>query len=87
MKTVAMKRSFITFLAGCSLSSVLYAQETKKDSIPSGQENKGETNSRNVMLNAASANGPREISIGLPVEMSMYSKTAFRPFTIPIPIM
>lgn len=61
-----MKRSFITFLAGCSLSSVLYAQETKKDSIPSGQENKGETNSRNVMLNAASANGPREISIGLP---------------------
>lgn len=87
MKTVAMKRSFITFLAGCSLSSVLYAQEAQKDSIPSGQENKGETNSRNVMLNAASANGPaRSLSV-CPVAMSMYLKTVFRSFIIPIPIM
>ena len=30
------------------------------------------------MLNAASANGPREISIGLPAAMSMYSKTFAR---------
>ena len=61
-----MKRYFIASLAGCFLTSALYAQEAVKDTIPSGSEKKGETNSRNVMLNAASANGPREISIGLP---------------------
>ena len=37
--------------------------------------NSKEEGNRNVMLNAASANGPREISIGLPAAMSMYSKT------------
>lgn len=38
-------------------------QEEKKDTVTTS--NKEEQN-RNVMLNAASANGPREISIGLP---------------------
>lgn len=66
MKIVAMKRYFIALIAGCSLTSALYAQEAVKDTVASGSEKKDEANSRNVMLNAASANGPREISIGLP---------------------
>src|SRR5574344_1534296 len=41
----------------------VYAQEDEKKSAT---ENKKEEGNRNVMLNAASANGPREIQIGLP---------------------
>lgn len=67
MKTVTMKKSFILLLAGCTLSSALKAQQAVQDTteqVKAGKTN--ETTSRNVMLNAASANGPREISIGLP---------------------
>lgn len=66
MKTVAMKKSFLVVVAGCAFSSVLYAQEAVRDTVPVHTGKSNETNSRNVMLNAASANGPREISIGLP---------------------
>ena len=66
MKTVTMKRSVLTFIIGTTLASAVCAQEAAKDAIQAGKENSKETNSRNVMLNASSANGPREISIGLP---------------------
>lgn len=66
MKTVTMKRSVLTFIIGTTLVSAVCAQEAAKDTIQAGKENSKETNSRNVMLNASSANGPREISIGLP---------------------
>lgn len=67
MKTVTMKKSFLVLLAGCALSSALEAQEAVQDTTLQAKTGKtNETNSRNVMLNAASANGPREISIGLP---------------------
>ena len=69
MKTVAMitmKKSFLLLAAGCTLSAATYAQEAVKDTVQVNKEKSNETNSRNVMLNASSANGPREISIGLP---------------------
>ena len=69
MKTVAMitmKKSFLLLIAGCTLSAATYAQEAVKDTVQLNKEKSNETNSRNVMLNASSANGPREISIGLP---------------------
>lgn len=66
MKTVTMKKSLIVLIAGVSFISTLSAQEAVKDTIQANTENSKETNSRNVMLNASSANGPREISIGLP---------------------
>ena len=69
MKTVAMitmKKSFLLLIAGCTLSAATYAQEAVKDTVQVNKEKSNETNSRNVMLNASSANGPREISIGLP---------------------
>lgn len=69
MKTVAMitmKKSFLLLVAGCTLSAATYAQEAVKDTVQVNKEKSNETNSRNVMLNASSANGPREISIGLP---------------------
>ena len=69
MKTVAMiamKKSFLLMLAGCTATTVTYAQEAVKDTVQINKEKSNETNSRNVMLNASSANGPREISIGLP---------------------
>lgn len=37
--------------------------------------NSKEEGNRNVMLNAASANGPREFPSDCPAAMSMYSKT------------
>ena len=42
-----------------------YAQENNSSKGEDGSTSKEEGN-RNVMLNAASANGPREIQIGLP---------------------
>lgn len=42
-----------------------YAQENKTSESGESSNSKEEGN-RNVMLNAASANGPREIQIGLP---------------------
>lgn len=61
-----MKKYFLLLLAGLALPSVMCAQEAVKDTASVNKEKSNETNSRNVMLNAASANGPREISIGLP---------------------
>lgn len=91
MKTVAMiamKKSFLLMLAGCTATAVTYAQEAVKDTVQINKEKSNETNSRNVMLNASSANGPREISIGLPGgEMSMYWRTDFPLFILPTLIM
>ena len=87
MKTVAMitmKKSFLLLIAGCTLSAATYAQEAVKDTVQVNKEKSNETNSRNVMLNASSANGPREISIGL---MLMSSKMVCQSSTIPILIM
>ena len=45
----------------------IFAQEEKKSSEqPQTESSSKEEENRNVMLNAASANGPREIQIGLP---------------------
>lgn len=65
----------ITILT-CALAvpTLLVAQEKKDDNVTSSDKkeaaatssNNKEEGNRNVMLNAASANGPREISIGLP---------------------
>ena len=53
------KRSFLMLMALLWVCpSVMYAQDDSSS--------KKEENNRNVMLNAASANGPREIQIGLP---------------------
>lgn len=50
--------------AACALLALpACAQSEKNDTLRTSDT---EENSRNVMLNAASANGPREISIGLP---------------------
>ncbi|MGL4520757.1 MAG: TonB-dependent receptor [Phocaeicola sp.] len=64
-------KALLFFLLATAASSS-FAQKTQttllSDSIPTKKvvsESKEETG-RNVMLNAASANGPREISIGLP---------------------
>ena len=44
-----------------------FAQDEKKTSEqPQTESSSKEEGNRNVMLNAASANGPREIQIGLP---------------------
>ena len=50
---------------GCLNVFAQEAQHAQQDSIKLATASKEEGN-RNVMLNAASANGPREISIGLP---------------------
>lgn len=61
MKGKAIMMSTISLL----LATQIFAQELKSDSTHISKSSKEEGN-RNVMLNAASANGPREISIGLP---------------------
>ena len=54
----------ISVLALASMmAAVTYAQNDKSSSKSSNSKEEGD---RNVMLNAASANGPREIQIGLP---------------------
>lgn len=61
-----MKGKTIVMLAiGFVWTTQISAQEAKTDSVNVVKTSKEEGN-RNVMLNAASANGPREISIGLP---------------------
>ena len=57
------RAAFVTLLAAISNSK--FAQTPDQPASENKGNNKEEGN-RNVMLNAASANGPREISIGLP---------------------
>lgn len=52
-------------LLACLLIAGFTAAQEKKESAQTASGSKEEGN-RNVMLNASSANGPREISIGLP---------------------
>lgn len=60
-----MKGKVFAMLAiGSMLAAQVFAQESKSDSTHVTKIK--EEGNRNVMLNAASANGPREISIGLP---------------------
>lgn len=54
-------------LMSCLLPVATYAQDVKKDSTES---NSKEVKNRNVMLNASSADQPRQISIGLPSSLS-----------------
>ncbi|MGM8361946.1 TonB-dependent receptor [Flavobacterium sp. ARAG 55.4] len=72
-----MKRKLQVLIIGIScLSGSLYAQEknklTAKDSITVEEKSKKDVTTtrngdeRNVMLNAANNNGPREVNIGLP---------------------
>lgn len=62
-----LKRIVPLLLIGACVPTALSAQkEIKKDSVPSTKEVKN----RNVMLNASSDNQPREISIGLPSNLS-----------------
>ena len=63
-----MKRNYLfaTALLMAASTSVFAQEQVVKDSVPDTKEVKN----RNVMLNASSDNQPRQISIGLPSEMS-----------------
>ena len=64
-KNLLQNKSMYLFLLLFLCTANLFAQQDLiKSEIVS--KNKNEENNRNVMLNASSANGPREISIGLP---------------------
>ncbi|MBP1613819.1 MAG: hypothetical protein H6Q13_1267 [Bacteroidetes bacterium] len=58
-----IRLSVLAFLVVCA-SSALAQKVNKTDSIQGGNDKVEK--SRNVMLNAASANGPRDVNIGLP---------------------
>ena len=60
------KYLFVTALMMASSATMFAQEQAQKDSIPNTKEVKN----RNVMLNASSDNQPRQISIGLPSEMS-----------------
>lgn len=57
---------FATALLMASSTTMLAQEQVVKDSVPDTKEVKN----RNVMLNASSDNQPRQISVGLPSEMS-----------------
>lgn len=57
---------FFTALALVSSVPMFAQQEAAKDSVPDTKE----VSNRNVMLNASADNQPRQVSIGLPEEMS-----------------
>ncbi len=59
--TIPARLSAVAFAAMMTMSGA-YAQETNESSSDDSKEE----GNRNVMLNASSANGPREIQIGLP---------------------
>ena len=56
----------INFLNGKSAAMMLALSLVNVTAALAQDENAKEEGNRNVMLNAASANGPREIQIGLP---------------------
>lgn len=62
----SQKRILSTAVILACLSPVLAQNEIRKDSVP----NTKEVENRNVMLNASADNQPRQVSIGLPSEMS-----------------
>ena len=89
--SASMKRKFgAALLLSMCVCWGTFAQGPKKDpsrkavqdstKVKDASSSKEEAN-RNVMLNAASANGPREIQIGLP---SADVKTVFRLLMLPI---
>ena len=55
-----------TFISFSALVAVLLLTATPNFAQSKGSGNSKEEGNRNVMLNASSANGPREIQIGLP---------------------
>lgn len=62
------KKYLLTAAAGlCVFTSSVAQDNIQKDSVPNAN---GEVKNRNVMLNASADNQPRQISIGLPAEMS-----------------
>lgn len=61
-KNVINSRMCLMTLAAMLTATASYAQESNQQ----GDSGAKEEGNRNVMLNAASANGPREIQIGLP---------------------
>lgn len=63
MKTFSLNKKIVfASLMAISLANPLLAQDENSQSTSSSKEE----GNRNVMLNASSANGPREIQIGLP---------------------
>ena len=64
-KRQLQRAALLTFMAAISAGAMAQGKVTAADSTVTENAGKEEGN-RNVMLNAASANGPREISIGLP---------------------
>lgn len=64
-KRQLQRAALLTFMAAISAGAMAQGKVTAADSTATENAAKEEGN-RNVMLNAASANGPREISIGLP---------------------
>ena len=72
MKT-GMKRHAVCYraaaailLLGLTCGNAVAQEEKKSSEQPQTESSSKEEGNRNVMLNAASANGPREIQIGLP---------------------
>ena len=72
MKT-GMKRHAVCYraaaailLLGLTCGNAVAQEEKKSSEQPQTESSSKEERNRNVMLNAASANGPREIQIGLP---------------------
>ena len=72
MKT-GMKRHAVCYraaaaflLLGLTCGNISAQEEKKSSEQPQTESSSKEEENRNVMLNAASANGPREIQIGLP---------------------
>ena len=60
------RKLMITAAIMASLAPAMAQNEIKKDSVP----NTKEVENRNVMLNASADNQPRQVSIGLPSELS-----------------
>ena len=60
-----LSRALLTTLLSVFLTTGLSAQETVKDSV---RTSSSEGSNRNMLMNAASASQPRQISLGLPTD-------------------
>lgn len=64
-KRISLRAGIMMLTAAFTFAPV-FAQDTNEDGGSSSSSKSKEEGNRNVMLNASSANGPREIQIGLP---------------------
>ena len=63
---VCYRAAAAILLLGLTCGNAVAQEEKKSSEQPQTESSSKEEGNRNVMLNAASANGPREIQIGLP---------------------